>query len=217
MKNIFAPGCALVIYKPELAEKLHNVLSENLGVMDRLDICCRNQPELKDNTEVINVCPGCDRRFRENYFNSSTISLWEVLAKSDFFPFPDYKGKKMTIVDACPTRSQDRVHDAVRTLLKKMNIELVEPENTRTKSTCCGDSFWGVLSKDDVKKQMIKKASEMPVDDVVVYCVSCSKSMFIGGKKPHYLVDLLFQEETVPKTYETEEWHKEIDEYVSNH
>jgi hypothetical protein len=41
--------------------------------------------------------------------------------------------------------------------------------------------------------------------------------MFIGGKKPHYMVDLLFQEETVPKTYETEDWHKEIDEYVSNH
>jgi hypothetical protein len=98
-----------------------------------------------------------------------------------------------------------------------MNIELVEPTNTRTKSTCCGDSFWGILSKDDVKEQMIKKASEMPVDDVVVYCVSCSKSMFIGGKKPHYMVDLLFNEETVPKTYETEDWHKEIDEYVSKH
>ena len=80
MKNIFAPGCALVIYKPELAQKLHNILNENLGVMDRLDICCRNQPELKENTEVINVCPGCDRRFRENYSNSSTISRFEILS-----------------------------------------------------------------------------------------------------------------------------------------
>lgn len=51
----------------------------------------------------------------------------------------------------------------------------------------------------------------------IVYCVSCSKSMFIGGKKPHYLIDLLFGEETVPKTFEPDEWHRELDEYIDAH
>ena len=40
----------------------------------------------------------------------------------------------------------------------------------------------------------------MPAEDVVVYCVSCAKAMFIGGKRPRYLVDLLFGEATVPGT-----------------
>lgn len=217
MKKLFAPGCALTIYKPHLAEKLHAILSEQIEPMERLDICCRNQPVLKDGTEVINICPGCDRRYRENYTNASTISLWEVLAETDFFPFPDYQGQKMTITDACPTRNQERVHNAIRTLLRKMNIQLVEPEKTGTKSACCGDSFWGVLPVEQVKERMIKRAAEMPVDDVVVYCVSCSKSMFIGRKQPHYMIDLLFGEDTIPKTYEPDAWHREVEEFIENH
>lgn len=217
MKRLFAPGCALMLYKPYLAEKLHQLLNENIESMDRLDICCRNEPLLEDTTQVINVCPGCDRRYRENYSNSSTLSLWEILAESDFFPFPDYHGKKMTIIDPCPTRNQVNIHKAIRTLVRRMNIQLVEPEKTGTKSVCCGDSFWGILSVEQVKKKMVERGSEMPVDDVVVYCVSCSKSVFIGGKKPHYLIDLLFGEETLPKTYEPAEWHRELDEYIQNH
>lgn len=217
IKKVFAPGCALMLYKPELAEKLHLILNNNLGELELLMTCCKHDPQLKEKTEIINICPGCDKRFRNDYTNSSTISLWEVIAQSDFFDLPNYQGKQMTIIDACPTRDQDRVHNAIRTVLKKMNIEVVEPQNTRTKSTCCGDSFYGVIPVEKVKEQMVKRTSEMPLDDVVVYCVSCIKSVYIGGKKPKYLVDLLFADETLPKTYEPDEWHKEIDGYIEKH
>ena len=217
MNKVFAPGCALMLYKPELAERLHRMLNENLGEMDLHLICCRHDPQLPANTEIVNVCPGCDKRFGNDYELTSTISLWEILAGSDFFPFPDYHGKRMSILDACPTRDQEKVHKAIRTVLKKMNITLVEPKNTGTKSTCCGDSFYGVIPTGKVKEQMIKRTSEMPLDEVVVYCVSCIKSVFIGGKNPRYLVDLLFENETVPKTYEPDEWHKELDDYIEKH
>ena len=217
MRRIFAPGCALTLYKPHLSQLLHEILLTNLGDMERLDLCCHNHPPLPVQVQVINVCPGCDRRYRENYADSTTISLWEVLAQGEWFPFPDYGGKRMTISDACPTRNQARVHEAVRILLGRMNIQLVEPERTGARGVCCGDSLWGVLPTEQVKEKMIKRASEMPAEDVVVYCVSCSKSMFIGGKRPHYLVDLLFAEETVPKTCEPDEWHQELDEFIRAH
>lgn len=216
MKKYFAPGCALRIYKPHLAEKLLQYLNAEAGGVSETLTCCRNHPEFQDNSTVINTCPGCDRRYRENYTNILTVSLWEVLADSNF-PFPDYAGKQMTITDACPTRNQARVHKAVRALLHKMNIQLVEPERTATNSVCCGDSFVSTLPVDQVKEQMKKRADQMPLEDVVVYCVSCSKSMFIGGKKPHYIVDLLFREETDPQTLEPEDWHKEIDDFVAAH
>ena len=98
-----------------------------------------------------------------------------------------------------------------------MNIELVEPKNTKTKSTCCGDSFYSIIPTSTVKEQMVKRASEMPANDVVVYCVSCIKSMFNGGKKPHYLIDLIFGENTVPKTFIPDEWHRELDTYIEKH
>jgi hypothetical protein len=215
--RVFAPGCALMLYKPELADRLHRLLKKHLGAMDTWMTCCRKDPGFPETTEVINICPGCDKRFRKDYPSSTTVSLWEILAETDFFPFPDYKGRIMSIIDACPTRDQPRVHDAVRALLKKMNITVKEPKHTRTKGQCCGDTFWGELAVEDVKRQMRKRASEMPAEDVVVYCVSCAKSMFVGGKTPRYMIDLLFDEETVPKTFEPEEWHKELDDYIDAH
>jgi len=217
IKMVFAPGCALILYKPELAKKLHFILNDCLGEMDDLDICCHHDPQFTEETRVINICPGCDKRYRNDYQNTSTISLWEILAENDIITFPDYHGRPMSILDACPTRDQDRIHNAVRKLLNKMNITIIEPEKTRTKSTCCGDSFYGVIPTEKVKIQMINRTSEMPVEDVVVYCVSCAKSVYIGGKKPHYLVDLIFNEEIFPKTYEPDEWHKELDIYIGLH
>lgn len=215
--RVFAPGCALMLYKPDLAGRLHRMLKKNLGEMGMWMTCCRKDPGFATETEVINICPGCDKRFRKDYPSSATVSLWEVLAETDFFPFPDYRGQVMSIIDACPTRDQPRVHAAIRALLRKMNIVLKEPRNTRTQSTCCGDTFWGEIPTDKVKRQMRKRAAEMPVDDIVVYCVSCSKSMFVGGRRPHYMIDLLFNEETVPKTFEPDEWHQQLDDYIERH
>ncbi len=217
MNYVFAPGCALLIYKPELADKLFRLLKVNFPDLTIHTTCCHHEPKQPDGTCIINVCAGCDRRFRDLYQGISTISLWEMLAESDGFPFPDFEQQQMSIIDACPTRDQDRVHEAIRTLLKRMNIDLIEPKNTRTKGTCCGDRFYGILPVDQVKEQMKKRASEMPMNDVVVYCVSCIKSMHIGGKQPRYLVDLLFGEETHPGIFEPDLWHAELDKFIEAH
>ncbi len=216
-KYIFAPGCALFLYKPHLIEKLHDFLNIKYNKMELLLTCCRHTPKIAPNTHVINICPGCDRRYRENYVNPSTISLWELLAKDKDFPFPDYSLQKMTIIDACPTRDQDRIHQAVRALAERMNISIVEPAKTKRKSTCCGDTYYGKLPTEQVIKRMKAKAHEMPVEDILVYCVSCIKAMFVGGKRPRYLIDLLFAEDTVPKIYDPNQWHKELDDFIENH
>ncbi len=36
MKYIFAPGCALILYKPHLMEKLHEFLNSRYGAMEVL-------------------------------------------------------------------------------------------------------------------------------------------------------------------------------------
>ena len=215
MNKVFAPGCALMLYKPQLAKKVNAVLNDNLGNMNKLLSCCKYEPRVDANTEVINICPGCDKRFANDYQNVTTISLWEILAGSDSFPFPDYGGMEMSILDACPTREKPVIHEAIRKLLGRMNIRVIEPEKTGTRSTCCGDSFFGEIPVEAVKKQMKKRASEMPVENVVVYCISCVKSIYIGGKTPRYLVDLLFGEETFPGTWEPDEWHGQLTEYVN--
>ena len=235
MPSVYAPGCALLIYKPHLAEKVLAFLrAEPSEVAERGDVagqgdsaehghlaehttCCRHQPDLETGTVVINTCAGCDRRYRELYSGISTISLWEVLARSDTFPFPNYQGAEMTVHDACPTRTEERVHHAVRALLGRMNVSVVEARRSGTKSVCCGDSSFGIVPDERVKAQMRNRAAEMPCDDVVVYCVSCVKAMRIGGKRPRYLVDLLFGEETTIGTFEPAAWHAEIDAFIGKH
>lgn len=217
MKQVYAPGCALLIYKPELAQKILEVLNEGLGNIAEHSICCRHKPNLENGTQVINTCAGCDRRYRELYEGISTISLWEMLAESNTFPFPDYSGIEMSIHDACPTRTEKRVHLAIRKLLQKMNIKIIEPRNTRAKAVCCGDSFYGVLPVEQVKEQMKRRADEMPCDNVVVYCVSCIKSMHIGGKKPRYIIDLLFGENTAIGIYESDAWHDQLQKFIDTH
>jgi len=217
MKRVFAPGCALMIYKPGLAQKVLNVLQSAGECGGEHLTCCRHEPRLPTGTQIINTCAGCDRRYRQLYEGITTLSLWELLATSETFSFPDYGGQQMTVLDACPTRDQDRIHDAVRTLLSRMNVRVLEPTATRRKGVCCGDSLYGVLPVVSVKERMRIRASEMPADDVVVYCVSCCKAMHIGGKRPRYLLDLLFGEPTLPGTFEPEEWHLELDEFIAAH
>lgn len=215
VQRVFAPGCALMLYKPDLARKVHHWLEGHIGPMPVLATCCKHEPQVPSGTEVINVCPGCDKRFGNDYQATYTISLWEILARADDFPFPDYQGLTMTILDACPTRERTAIHDAIRILLHRMNINLIEPTKTRTRGTCCGDSFYGILPLPDVKVQMARRASEMPSEEVVVYCVSCVKAMAIGGKHPRYLVDLLVGEATDPGITDPDRWHLQLDQYIN--
>jgi len=217
---VFAPGCALFLYKPQLVIKLRNALKKEPGYEDvpLYEYCCRKTPKtLPPQTCVINVCSGCDRRYRSLYEGISTKSFWEILAESKGFPFPNYGGAKISIHDACPTRNQERVITAVRTLLDKMNLKLIEPASTREKATCCGDTFHKHIPTADVIERMKKRAAEMPCDEVAVYCVSCIKSIHNGGKNPRYLVDLLFNEKTVAGETDPDIWHEQLDRFIDDH
>ena len=207
-KLIFAPGCALMIYKPELAYRIHSLLNENLGDVDILLTCCQHEPNLPENSKVINVCPGCDMRFGKNYRGVSTISFWEAINENR---------RSMSIIDACPTRDEDRVQDSIRDLLLKMNITLVEPKNTRKESTCCGDVYYGSMPTAKVKGLMTEKAMEMPANDIVVHCVSCIIAVLNGGKNPQYIADLIFNEETHSNNIDLDQWHKELKEFIEAH
>ena len=213
----FNPGCALSVYKPEMEHRLIKFLNENYTQLEMHNICCHHDPKLANGSKVVNICAGCDRRFRSLYEGVTTISLWEVIDGLDSFPFPDYKGVKMSVHDACPIREKPEVHKAVRSLLEKMNITVVETEFHGTRSVCCGDDFYPSLPVEKVNEKMKQRAATMPCDDVCVYCVSCIKSMYIGGKKPRYLVDLLMNEETDPQTYDTVKWHDQLQAYIDTH
>jgi len=220
-KTYFNPGCALSIYKPETENKILKFLNKNCtekyGEVELHKICCCHEPQIEEGSLIINVCAGCDRSFRSLYQGITTISLWEVIDELDSFKFPDYKGLQISVHDACPIREKPQVHKAVRSLLNKMNVEIVETEFHGTHSICCGDDLYPTLSLDKVNEKMRERAESMPCEDVCVYCVSCIKAMHIGGKTPRHLMDMLLGETTEAQIYDTEEWHKQLQKYIDIH
>jgi hypothetical protein len=86
--QVYAPGCALMLYEPQLAERVMAHLA-TAGDATRVHLtCCRHEPGRDPGSVVINTCAGCDRRYRELHEGISTVSLWEVLASSDSFASP---------------------------------------------------------------------------------------------------------------------------------
>ncbi len=213
----FNPGCALSMYKPDYENRILEFLNTHYTETALHKICCRHDPQLPEGSLIINVCAGCDRRFRSLYEGISTVSLWEVLDACDAFPYPDYKGMALSVHDPCPVRERPAVHKAVRSLLNKMHIVVAETQFHGSRSVCCGDDFYPALPVEQVHALMRKRAASMPTEDVCVYCVSCVKSMHIGGKTPRHILDLLMGETTDPEVYDTVQWHEQLQAYIDRH
>ncbi len=217
MKNVFAPGCALMLHKPECTEEIRGLLEKELGDVGMHYLCCHHEPGLPQGTRIINVCPGCNKRFPKNYEGIQAVTLWELIDNMQDYVFPDYNGELMSLHDSCPVRNNENVHNAVRSLLKKMNITISEPERNRTSSVCCGSSLKNKLPETEVLSLMKARADEMPDENVVVYCISCVKAMHLGGKKPRHLLDLLRKEPTVPGVCDFQKWRELITAYKDAH
>ena len=217
-KLYFNPGCALSVYKPEAEIKVLKMLQEFYSAKIKLhNICCHHNPNLPEGSTIINNCAGCDRRFRSLYKGIQTISLWEVLSALYDLPLPDYYGASISVHDSCSYRPNPQVHAAVRDILKKMNFKIFEAECHGTRSICCGDNFYPALSVEKVNELQRKRAAQMPCEEVAVYCVSCIKSMHIGGKKARHMVDLILNESTEVQTYQTDLWHDQVNAYIEAH
>lgn len=213
----FNPGCAINLYKPDLPEMMQKLLCEHFGNIKPHNLCCHHNPNLPTGSTIINNCAGCDRRFRSQYEGIQTISYWEVLDSIKNLRLPNHKGLTVSIHDSCSFRKKPQVHAAIRSILRKMNIQIIEAEFSGMKSICCGDNFYGHIPSDKVMELQKKRAAGMPCDDVVVYCIGCVYSMTVGGKKAHYLPDLIFNLKTEPMNETLEEYHNHLEAYIEKH
>jgi Fe-S oxidoreductase len=219
MKHIyFNPSCTLELYRPQYGIEIYRYLQSIFPYIKIHDVCCRKPPRLPEGSVIVNVCTGCDMRWRTLYEGVDTISFYEILDTYGLFPYPDYQNSVMTIHDSCPVKSNPHLYDVVRHLLDRMNIKIIESDFCREKSLCCGNPLLRE-GKEEAGRAMLRKSAEsLPVDDVLVYCISCMKVLAQAGKHTHLLLDLLMGNPSDPGEGKMgKAWYLSLKEYQKKH
>ena len=216
-KCYFNAGCAMSIHSPDTVRKLLALLRAHFGPVQLHTTCCRHEPGLPAGSTIINNCAGCDRRFRSQYAGIATISLWEVLNSIEHLPLPTYEGLRVSVQDSCSFRRKPQVHAAVRGLLMRMGIAVQDAPQSGGRSICCGDHFFRRVPNERAIAFQHMRAAQMPCQTVAAYCVSCIKSLAVGGKTPRHLADLVLGQPTDVGETNPDAWHAALDRWIEAH
>jgi len=241
VKNyIYIASCVFTREEPELSMKIQNYLKQRFDM--QIIRCCvpnykveeftaempewlrphwKATPHYKDFTAdntMVYICHNCSAIFQETVPEVRRLSLWELILNDPEFPFPDYSHEKMTLQDCWRSYDNRSEQDAVRALLRKMNVDIVELEENYEKTQFCGVSLYAPSparnlklapkrfvenavgkfiphTSEEQQKLMLEHCKNITTDKVVAYCHYCVKGLKIGGKQAKHLASLLFDPE----------------------
>ncbi|OCA96567.1 hypothetical protein [Clostridium beijerinckii] len=233
----YVASCAFTREEPELSAKIQDYLKQRFD-MPIIRCCVRNykveeftadmpewmQPRWRatphykafsEDSTMVYVCHNCAAIFQETMKEVKRISLWELILNDEEFKFPDHSHEKMTLQDCWRSYDNRSEQDAVRGLLKKMNVDIVEQDENYERTQFCGVSLHAPAPKRNLKlapKRFVENADgkfipttseeqerlmrehcqNITTDKVVAYCHYCVKGLKIGGKQAKHLASLLF-------------------------
>lgn len=203
--HIFFPSCNYTKASPQNAKITRDFFKERMNVAG---CCLYDKKEYTDQDVGFVLCQAC-RGQLESKIRVRTI--WEYFDEDPNFVFPDYKHQKMNLQDCFRDINHPEVHQAVRNILKKMNIDVIEIENNKEKSTFCGTLHFHTTSPiilDLMSQYPDTKLSKMPEEiqtqimeeyvkvfdlnyPVICDCNRCLKGVTMGGANGVHLLDLI--------------------------
>lgn len=216
MTRIFFPGCKVKARYPEASAWLaEQVISR--GYADEVTGCCRvNHQKLTPDDTAVCICNNCMAMIDEDADNGALENIWCVIDADPDFPLPDYTGRIMGVQDCGRAYDRTDVQDAVRSLLAKMGVEVVELPDAREKTTFCGQSFLKAVPKQDagfapkryvedaairgifvphepeaMQKALEEHAAAIEPEEVACYCFACDMGLEAGGKNAHNMLELI--------------------------
>lgn len=180
-----------------------------------------NLPDSGDFTTgdtVYSLCHNCSAIIEESKPTVNILSLWELILSDESFIFPNYGHKVMTIQDCWRSKGHNKEQIAVRELLKKMNIDIIELDDNFDKTDFCGVSLYRPspernlkmapkrfvenaegkfkdCTKEEQKEIMEDYCKRFRTKQVVAYCHYCIEGLEIGGMDAIHIASLLFEPE----------------------
>lgn len=154
---IYYPSCNFSAASPATAKKVKAYFEKQMPVAG----CCRvDKREISPADIALYICQACRETLEDKV---KTQSMWEYLDALKDFNFPNLNGQKFYVQDCWRDRNHPEIHEAVRSLLKKMHAEVIEIEHNREKSIFCGNLHY---ETDD----RVSKTTRTP------HCTSCPKT-----------------------------------------
>lgn len=214
MTNYFFPSCKVSAQFAEASRRLADYLGRYQDVT--VTGCCRQQRDLPADATALVICHNCANIIEENYIEeSSQIEyVWQLIDRDEAFPYPDYQGERITVQDCLLAADRPAARQAVRSLLGKMNFQVVEAPDQDTKPFRCslllapcseanlrlapkhygGENARKFLpvSPEEQDAYFRRHCAQIATRRVACYCRSCVDSLNRGGKEAVHLLELLF-------------------------
>lgn len=211
-KYVFFPGCQLSGSSPEQVEKVYAYLTEKLSGGVALMLRCCGAPadwagnqdlfqnslkvlvaewETLGKPELIVACSTCHSMFREKF--PGVVSLWELMADSDLpVQGASVSRGKVAVQDACTTRHEPVIQDAVRDILTRLGYEVEELPYSKERTKCCGFGGLTSFANPGLAKKIVEDRISESTTDYVAYCAMCRDNFASKGKRTFHLLDLIF-------------------------
>jgi len=146
--------------------------------------------------KVVTACPHCFNTIKNEY--PGLGGDYEVLHHTQFLKQLVeegritlegglYKGKRITYHDPCYLGRANNVYEAPRTLIKKLDAELVEMKNCKKRGLCCGAGGAQMFKEPekgdkDVNVERTEQALETAPEIIAAACPFCNTMMTDGVK-----------------------------------
>ena len=217
MGRIFLPSCKVKAKYKSQSEKLRAYLEERESA-ETVGCCKVFCSRITAADSAIVICNNCAAIMEESSAASEIDFVWEIIDADPAFPFPDYHGEEMTIQDCWRAYEKRNVQDAIRSLLGKMNIKVLELEENHEKTRFCGADLlepctevekkfaperyavqgadmYHPMSEEDADWWLEEYCRQIQSRKVICYCMACLDGINRGGKEAVHLLELLFPEE----------------------
>ena len=212
---IYFPSCNFTKFFPETAKKIREYMKTQKDV--KVVGCCKKSQDVpSEGDTIVTVCMSCMRLLDEMREDVPKISLFEFLLTRDDFDFPDYNGESFTIQDCFRARGKHDVQDAVRSCLKKMNINGIEMPHNRDEEEYDGSfrlhepypsnmelapKYFAEylppltipMPQEDWPETYRRQAEKYTTEKVVGYCNTCVNGVKEAGVDVYHLAQLLFK------------------------
>lgn len=214
MPYVFFPSCKAKADYPAASALLQEYIAERYGVAPIG--CCRvHHKKLTSADTGLVVCNNCAAILEESSQAGNIEFVWNLIDNDTSFPFPDYHNQAMTVQDCWVAVEKKALQDTIRSLLRKMNIHIVELADNYDRTRFCGVNLLAKCNPSNAKlapRRYVIEGSHMftpcepeeqrarfqnhckqiTTERVACYCKFCTDAINMGGKKGTHILELLF-------------------------